>query len=231
MTTWLLPPRSGATFTTPSGNVITATLARPTPFTDSDVPAALAQGWTYSDTAPLPPLGDLLPVQFTSGLIQYPYSAPLATGTPNITLTNAIGTTETQFAFITIKGGALGPSSQLDIRSTYSKLLDTVCNILVKIGPASGSYASASYIGGQFGLTTQRSIGHLHEVWNTGTLNNQLSNGSGNSNAVGITTATLTSTSIDTALDWNIYFAMQYTAAPVVGDSVTLRKFRVEIKN
>lgn len=60
MTTWLLPPRSGATFVTPTGSVITATLGNPTPFEDSDVNAALAQGWTYSNEAPVPQLGLLL---------------------------------------------------------------------------------------------------------------------------------------------------------------------------
>lgn len=61
MTTWLLPPRSGATFQTASRNIIAATLGNPTPFEDSDVNAALAQGWTYSNEAPVPQLGLLIP--------------------------------------------------------------------------------------------------------------------------------------------------------------------------
>lgn len=68
MTTWLLPPRSGATFTTPRGNVIAATLGRPAPFEDSDVNAALAQGWTYSDLAPVEQLGKLTNLPATMAL-------------------------------------------------------------------------------------------------------------------------------------------------------------------
>ena len=63
MTTWLLPPKSGAIFQTPSRNIIAGTLGVPVSFEDSDVANALAQGWTVSSTAPLEQLGKLIPVE------------------------------------------------------------------------------------------------------------------------------------------------------------------------
>lgn len=62
MTTWLLPPKSGATFTTATRNVIVATLGVPVPFDDEDVNDAVAQGWEFSNKAPVEKLGKLLPV-------------------------------------------------------------------------------------------------------------------------------------------------------------------------
>jgi lysophospholipase L1-like esterase len=68
MTTWLLAPRSGATFTNTEGKVYTGTLGVPVSFADADVTEALAQGWTYSDESPLPQLGKLAGVPATLSL-------------------------------------------------------------------------------------------------------------------------------------------------------------------
>lgn len=167
----------------------------------------------------------------TGGVIVYPPSFCLASGTPNVTLTNAIGTTETQFAFVTIKGGAMGPSSQLDIRTTITKAGAVAGDVRLKFGPASESFASATQFGGAGGLTTQVTTNNLAEIWNTGTLNSQLATPASVGSGLGAVTNAIVSGSVDTSLDWNIYFGWIYTASPTGGDSVTLRKFRVEIKN
>lgn len=76
MTTWLLAPRSGATFTNAAGNVYTGTVGVPVSFDDADVDAALAQGWTYSDLAPLEQLGALtgVPANVKTGYDGKPYA-------------------------------------------------------------------------------------------------------------------------------------------------------------
>jgi hypothetical protein len=68
MTTWLLPPKSGATFTTANRSVIVATLGAPVPFEDSDVATAIAQGWSYSATSPVEQLGKLNKLPVTANL-------------------------------------------------------------------------------------------------------------------------------------------------------------------
>jgi hypothetical protein len=154
-----------------------------------------------------------------------------ADGVPNVTLTNAIGTTETQFSFVTIKGGDLRPDSQIVIHLSATKAGSTSGDLRLRFGPASGSYATATAFGGQGGLTNQVFTNHLAEIWNNGTLNSQLASPAAIGSGLGSTTNAIVSGSVDTALDWNIYFGWQYTVAPAGGDSVTLRKFRVEIKN
>lgn len=62
MTTWLLPPRSGATLTTSARAVYTGTVGIPVAFEDADVNFALSQGWTYSERAPVDELGKLIGV-------------------------------------------------------------------------------------------------------------------------------------------------------------------------
>lgn len=167
----------------------------------------------------------------TGGVIVYPPSFCLASGTPNTTLTNAIGTTNTQFSFVTIPGGALSASSQLDIRLSATKAGTTSGDLVLRFGAASGSYATATSFGGQGGLTTQVHISHLSEIWNNGTLNTQFASAVSVGGGLGASGNAMVSGTVDTSIDWNIYFGWVYTGAPSGGDSVTLRKFRVEIKN
>lgn len=168
----------------------------------------------------------------TSGLIVYPPSFCVAAGVPNVTLTNSIGqNTPTQFAFATIPAGAMGASSQLQIQAFFSKAGSTGIDILCRFGAASGNFATATPFGGQSGLTTQQSIAILPEIWNTGTLNNQLANAVAMTGAQSTSGAALVAGTVDTSLDWNIYFGLTYTGAPIGGDSVTLRKFRITIAN
>ena len=67
MTIWLLPPRSGATITNNARTVYTGTAGVPVAFEDADVPAAIAQGWTYSDQAPVEQLGKLIGIPEEKG--------------------------------------------------------------------------------------------------------------------------------------------------------------------
>lgn len=220
MTTWLLAPRSGATFTNAAGNVYTGTVGVPVSFADADVTAALAQGWTYSLTAPLDQLGQLIPIT----------DAPLVYhAIPNITLTNAIGTTSTQAAFVTIPSGAMTPTSQIEILALYTKVGTTTMDAQIRFGATSGSWSSALLIGGQSGLTSQQSIGVSPVIINQGSLSSQLCTVSGQANHIGTNGATMTAANVDTSLDFNIYFGAQYTVAPAGGDTITLRAYRITI--
>jgi hypothetical protein len=148
---------------------------------------------------------------------------------PNITLTNAIGTTSTQMAFATIPGGIMTPNSQIEVLALYTKVSTTVMDAQIKFGAASGNFASAQLIGGQSGLTTQQSIGVSPIIINQGSLASQLCTVSGMNNHVGTNSATMTATTVDTSLDFNIYFGAQYTGAPAGGDTITLRAYRITI--
>jgi hypothetical protein len=97
----------------------------------------------------------------------------IADGVPNVTLTNAIGTTETAFSFVTISGGTMGATSQLEIRHTLTKAGTTAGDVRLRFGPASGSFGTATAFGGQGGLTTQVFLNYISEIWNNGTLNTQ----------------------------------------------------------
>jgi hypothetical protein len=148
---------------------------------------------------------------------------------PNVTLTNSIGTTNTQIAFVTIPSGSLSPNSQIEIYALWTKAGTTSLDLKYKFGSSSGNYASALDFAGQFGFTTQLTISNTMHIHNNGSLNSQLLQPAGMGNFPGSIGTALVSASVDTSLDCNIYFGAQYTAAPAGGDTITLRSYRIVI--
>jgi len=153
--------------------------------------------------------------------------------TPNTVLTDAtsggIGTTLTQIAFATVPGGYMKTRSRLGIAVIFDATGNDSKDIQIRVGPSVGDFATASQIGGQLGLTTQRYIGLNALIWNNNSTQSQQAVPTGQNNWVGTNASTSsTKLTIDTTLDWNIYIGVKFNLANgSPQNTFTLRNFIV----
>lgn len=172
----------------------------------------------------------------TSGLVP---SAPvsgariLLNAVPNLTLNDTsggAGTTATPFGITcTIPGGLMAATSTIRVLANIDWVGGNSKSTIMRIGQASGSWASATAVSGQSGLAAHKytPVGAL--IWNDGVLTQQRSTPSNSVNWFNSSTAvTAAVTNIDTALDWNIYIGVQFGTLNG-GDTATLRKVIVEL--
>jgi len=172
---------------------------------------------------------------FTSGLVKRMAGSIVAEATPNLTLLDtgaSAGTANTQIGMLTIPGGVMGPTSRLLIHSIISATGGNGKTIFVRAGPASGTYATATGFAGQSGLTNQVTMAQTPMIWNQGTLASQLATPANvvSYSNTGNSTTPVVALSIDTSLDWNIYFGVQMNVLNG-GDSMTLRHCYAQILN
>lgn len=132
-----------------------------------------------------------------------------------------------QMGVITVPGGIMTSTSIARIEAIFTSTSTVGAkDTQVRIGPASGTFATATLISGQSGLTTQKFAVIDARVANLGSTASQratpynisIFTSSGN---------TPIATSIDTSLDWNIYFAGM--VATISGTNLTLENATVEI--
>lgn len=154
-------------------------------------------------------------------------------GAPNTTLTDAtaggIGTTLTQIAFATIPGNYMKSRTRLSIVALFDATGNDSKDIQIRVGAASGSFATATQIGGQLGLTTQKYIGLNALIWNNNSTQAQRAIPTGQNIWTGTNTSNpSTALTIDTTLDWNIYLGVKFNVADgVPTNSFILRNFTV----
>jgi hypothetical protein len=171
----------------------------------------------------------------TGGLVKLQAGSIVAMSTPNLTLLDtsaSAGTTNTQIGFLTIPGNVMGPSSRLLVHAVISATGGNAKTTVVRAGPASGTYATATNFSGQSGLTNQVTMALTPMIWNTGTLASQKATPSNvNSfSSTGSSATPVVSMSIDTSLDWNIYFGVQMGLLNG-GDTMTLLHCYAQILN
>ena len=156
----------------------------------------------------------------------------LAEGCPNTVFTDhpttGIGVADTQAGFVTIKGGTLGVRSRVEVSALFGGTGGNSKNIFLKAGPATGNYATAVAFGGQSGLSTHRWMQTSSLIYNNGTLAAQILSPFNSQQWRGSTTLSPVSASIDTALDWNIYFGVQMGVSGG-GDTMTLSNYTVNL--
>lgn len=152
---------------------------------------------------------------------------------PNVTFTDStttgIGLNLTQAAFATIPGYWMRERTRLVIGAVLDAAGNDSKDIQFRIGPASGTFATALQFGGQVGLTTQRYVSLLAMLWNDNSLQAQRATPTGQPNWVGTNTANNTGTfAVDTTLDWNIYVGVKFNLANGAPTNTwTLRNFFV----
>jgi len=176
--------------------------------------------------------GGIVTVNNTYGWIVGPTGKPLAgtslaNGVPNATVTDST-TSAQQVWFATIPGNVLSTTAQIMIDSFWEFTGNDSKNVIIRVGPTSGTFATATPIGGQTGLTTQKSIGSAVWMWNSSSIASQYAMPAAMASPYSSNSAVPLTLNIDTSLDWNIYWGWQsgvLTGAPQ--NSGTLRKFNV----
>ena len=126
----------------------------------------------------------------------------------------------------------MGPRSRLIVHGMLSGTGANSKTTTVRAGPASGTFATATGFSGQSGLSNQLIFPVTPMIWNNGSLATQKATPSniahwmnqGNSGTPLITMA------IDTSLDWNIYFGVQFGTLNG-GDSMTLNTMFAQLLN
>lgn len=147
---------------------------------------------------------------------------------PNLTLNDTsggAGTTATPFAITyTIPGGLMGSASLIDIYSVIDWVGGNSKNAIIRVGPASGTWATATQIGGQSGLSSQIYTPECAYIWNDNSLTQQRATPANSVNQWNSSTSSRASVlNIDTSLDWNIYIGVQFGLLNG-GDTATLRR-------
>ena len=205
-----------------------------TPSVATDTVANYAFDSSGNVTGLVGPGGYSVPI-FTSGLVKRMAGSIVAEATPNLTLLDtgaSAGITNTQIGMLTIPGGVMGPTSRLLIHGIISATGGNGKTISVRAGPASGTYATATGFGGQSGLSNQLTMAQTPMIWNQGTLASQLATPANivSYSNTGSSGTPVVALSIDTSLDWNIYFGIQMSVLNG-GDSMTLRHCYAQILN
>jgi len=144
--------------------------------------------------------------------------------TPNNTLTDTIST-EQQMAVATIPGGLFGTNSSIEINLIGQCAgASATKTINFKIGPTSGTFATATNFGGSNGGLAAQYVGMKALLWGNGSVGSQRASPSGQTIWTGTTANVISSLAIDTNLDWNIY--VSFVSGSTGGtNSFTLRKF------
>lgn len=158
--------------------------------------------------------------------------AILAAGSPNLTLNDtpgSAGTTATPFPLVlTLPGGKLGPNSRIRVTSTFQFVGANSKSVLQRVGQATtATFATATPIAGQAGLTTQVSAIYVTQGWNRNSLASQRWTPVNNS-SFGAGLNAWVSTTLDTGLDINLWHGVQFTLLSG-GDSATWLDYTIEI--
>lgn len=153
---------------------------------------------------------------------------------PNSTLNDTsggAGTTATPFPTVyTIPGGVMGRTSGIRLWGAMDWVGGNSKSVIIKVGQSSDTWSTASTnYSGQGGLSTQKFTTFGALIWNDNSTNAQRGNPNGTVNfmnsSTGLTTGT---TSINTALDWNIWVGVQFGTLNG-GDTCTLRRVLIEL--
>lgn len=153
---------------------------------------------------------------------------------PNITLndtSSGAGTTATPFGQVfTIPGGLMGANSAIRVWGAIDWVGGNSKSVIIKVGQSSDTWSTASTnYSGQGGLSTQKFTTFGALIWNDGVSNAQRGNPNGTVNFMNASTSLTTgTTTINTALDWNIWIGVQFGTLNG-GDTATLRRVLIEL--
>ena len=170
----------------------------------------------------------------SNGKTYYLGRGVIANECPNTLLTDAssggIGTTLSQIGFVTVPGGVMKPKSKIVVNCALGLTGNDSKTITLRAGPASGTFATATGFCGQAGLTTQLWAPLTALIWNNGTTSSQKASPANLPNYMSSTANPIVSMSIDTSLDWNIYFGVQSSIANgAPSNTFTLLEYFVEL--
>lgn len=153
---------------------------------------------------------------------------------PNSTLNDTAGgagTTATAFPDVyTIKGGALSAASAIRLWGAMDWVGGNSKNVIIKVGSTADTWATAASVySGQSGLSAQifTTFGAL--IWNDNSTSAQRGNPANTVNFMNSSTSSRTGqTTLNTALDWNIWIGCQFGTLNG-GDTCTLRRVLIEL--
>jgi len=157
-------------------------------------------------------------------------SAILHQSVPNALVTDTT-TAMQQVWFTTIPGGLLTKTAMLLVEAFAEMTGNDTKNIEIRIGPASGTFATATAIGGQSGLTTQKHVGNGAVIWNDNSTTAQKAQPAAQAQPYTSNAAATQTLAVDTSLDFNIYVGWNSAvAAGAPQNSYRLRAVAISVK-